>query len=83
MNSSLQILIHNKFFVKKIILEYARRDALITNAFLEILKLMNKEEYTYNNTNLTKNIPVYSISQIKFKSKFTFKHPNLSLGQHD
>ena len=50
MNSSLQILIHNKFFVKKITLEYARRDALITNAFLEILKLMNKEEYTYNNT---------------------------------
>ena len=83
MNSSLQILIHNKIFVKKIIIEYERKEALITNAFLELLKLMNKEEYTYNNTNLIENISVYSISPIIFKSKFTIKHQNFSFGQHD
>ena len=82
MNSALQIILHCKIFIEKII-NFKNSTTSITNSFLSlctsIIDDQSKESRNYYSYSYSLN----SISPSKFKSLFCLKHGEYIRGQHD
>ena len=84
MNSVLQALIHYSPFINIFLKEYRSfKNQDISEAFLDLIYLVNKEEYASSAQNLFERSSLYSISPIKFKMAISSKHTQIQKGQQD
>ena len=82
MNSALQVIIHCKIFIEKII-SFKNSTNSITNSFLNICSSLISSQNKENRNYLSYSYSLNSISPSNFKSLFCLKHSEYMRGQHD
>ena len=82
MNSALQVIIHCKIFIEKII-SFKNSTNSITNSFLNICSSLIVSQNKENRNHLSYSYSLNSISPSNFKSLFCLKHSDYMRGQHD